>query len=165
MPRLVATPPTCRKCGASLAPASVKFCPICGTPAALDFPVPHGDAVREFEHHESVLQNYRSMFLVIETFAASLAATRIGQPQETVVVPLLAAFGIAWLVIWIIITDLRSRVVHFFEEHDEDGALERYHQRVERRAHRAGFWFFTVVFPATFALLWIILILAAYRIV
>ncbi len=152
----------CRKCGAHLDPPDVKFCSACGTPTSIDFPVPHSDAVREFEHQESVLQNYRSMFLVIETFTASLAATRIGQPRATTVVPLLAVFGIGWLVIWIILTDLRSRVVHFFEEHDEDGALERYHQRVEKRAHRAGFWFFTVVFPTTFALLWIILILAAY---
>lgn len=152
----------CRKCGAPLDAASTKFCPRCGTPASLDFPVPHSDAVREFEHHESVLQNYRSMFLVIETFTASLAATRIGTGGEKTIVPLLAGFGFAWLVIWIIITDLRSRVVHFFEEHDEDGALERYHQRVEKRAHRAGFWFFTVVFPAGFALLWILLILVAY---
>lgn len=161
----MAAPSTCRKCGAPLAPEGITFCSACGTPATLDFPVPHGDAVREFEHHESVLQNYRSMFLVIETFMASLAATRLGQPEARVVVPLLAAFGFAWLGIWIVITDLRSRVVHFFEEHDEDGALERYHQRVEKRAHRAGFWFFTVVFPATFALLWIILVLAAYGVI
>lgn len=159
----MAANPPCRKCGAILQ-AGARFCPGCGTPVSLDFPVPHSDAVREFEHHESVLQNYRSMFLVIETFTASLAATRIGQAGAPTVVPLLAAFGFTWLVIWIIITDLRSRVVHFFEEHDEEGALERYHQRVEKRAHRAGFWFFTVVFPATFALLWMILILAAYGI-
>jgi hypothetical protein len=155
----------CRKCGAPLDRPDRKYCPACGTPTSLDFPVPHSDAVREFEHHESVLQNYRSMFLVIETFTASLAATRIGQLDSETLIPLLAVFGIAWLVIWIIITDLRSRVVHFFEQHDEDGALMRYHHHVEGRAHRAGFWFFTVIFPATFALLWLTLLLIVYGVV
>jgi hypothetical protein len=46
-------------------------------------------------------------------------------------VAVLAAVGIAWLAIWIIVTVLRARVVRFFEEHDEDGALMRYHNSVE----------------------------------
>ena len=155
----------CRKCGAPLAGPSTRFCPACGAPVSIDFPVPHGDAVREFEHHESVLQNYRSMFLVIETFSASIAASRIGTSGSTTLISLLAVFGIAGLAIWIIITDLRSRVVHFFEEHDEEGALMRYHHHVEGRAHRAGFWLFTVVFPATFAILWVSLLLITYNLV
>jgi hypothetical protein len=56
-------------------------------------------------------------------------------------------------------------VVRFFEEHDEDGALMRYHNSVERVAHAAGFWFFTVVFPLTFGLLWLSLLLFAFRVV
>lgn len=124
--------------------------------------VNHDDAVREFEHHESILQNYRSMFLVTETFVASLAATLI---RNASLVSLLAAFGMGLLPIWIVVTDLRSSVVRFFEQHDEDGALVRYHDEVEHLAHRAGFWFFTVVFPATFALLWLSLLLFAYRLV
>ncbi len=155
----------CRKCGAPLERPESPFCPACGTPTSLDFPVPHSDAVREFEHHESVLQNYRSMFLVIETFSASIAASRIGTPGSQTLISLLAVFGITWLVIWIVITDLRSRVVHFFEEHDEDGALMRYHHRVEGRAHRAGFWLFTVVFPATFAIMWLSLLAIVYGVV
>ncbi len=155
----------CRRCGAPLGEASLRFCPSCGTPASLDFPVPHSDAIREFEHHESVLQNYRSMFLVIETFSASIAASRVNVAGSQALITLLAAFGLAWLPIWIVVTDLRTRVVHFFEEHDEEGALLRYHQRVEGRAHRAGFWFFTVVFPVTFALLWAMILLLAYGLV
>jgi hypothetical protein len=80
-------------------------------------------------------------------------------------VAVLAAVGIAWLAIWIIVTVLRARVVRFFEEHDEDGALMRYHNSVERSAHAAGFWFFTVVFPLTFGLLWFSLLLFAFRVV
>jgi hypothetical protein len=69
---------------------------------------------------------------------------------------------ISWLVVWIVVTTLRARVVEFFEKHDEDGALTHYHNLTEGRAHRAGFWIFTVVFPAMFALFWLTLILIAY---
>jgi hypothetical protein len=155
----------CRKCGAPMDPPDRKFCSQCGAPISSPILVKHDDAIREFEHHESVLQNYRAMFLVSETFTASLAATRVNVPGSETLVSLLAVFGIAWLVIWIIVTDLRARVVRFFEEHDEDGALMRYHKEIESLAHRAGFWFFTVVFPATFALLWLSLLLIAYGIV
>ncbi len=157
-------PAACRKCGAPLPELVRGFCPACGTPTSLDLAVPHGDAVREFEHHESVLQNYRSMFLVIETFSASIAASRVNVAGSEALITLLAAFGFIWLPIWIVVTDLRTRVVHFFEEHDEDGALLRYHHQVEGRAHRAGFWFFTVVFPATFAVLWLMILLLAYNV-
>jgi len=149
----------CRKCGAPIDRTDRRFCSQCGAPISTADLVDHDDAVREFEHHESVLQNYRSMFLVSETFTVSLAATRI---SDRGLVLLLATFGIGWLVIWIIVTDLRSRVVRFFEQHDEDGALMRYHTEIEHLAHRAGFWFFTVVFPAMFALFWFSLILLAY---
>lgn len=115
--------------------------------------------MREFEHHESVLQNYRAMFLVSQTFTVSLAATRINDPS---LVGLLAAFGIFWLGIWIIVTALRAKVVRFFEQRDAEGALMRYHEEVEKAAHRTGFWIFTVVFPATFALLWLFLLMRAY---
>ncbi len=160
----MASPAACRTCGAPLPEPVRGFCPACGTPTSLDPPVPHSDAVREFEHHESVLQNYRSMFLVIETFSASIAASRVNVAGSQALITLLAAFGLIWLPIWIVVTDLRARVVHFFEEHDEVGALLRYHHRVEGRAHRAGFWFFTVVFPATFAVLWVIILLLAYNV-
>jgi hypothetical protein len=152
----------CRVCGALMERTEGEFCSQCGAPVSTALLVKHEDAVREFGHHESILQNYRSMFLVSETFMASLAATRISDPN---LVGLLAAFGIAWLVIWIIVTDLRARVVRFFEQHDEEGALMRYHNEIESGAHRAGFWFFTVVFPATFALLWLSLLLIAYRLI
>ena len=122
----------------------------------------HADAIREYEHHESVLQSYRSMFLVSQTFTVSIAATRI---SDRGLVSLLAAFGFTWLLIWIIVTMLRAKVVRFFEEHDDEGALLSYHEEVEGRAHRAGFWIFTVVFPATFALLWLSLLLVAYGVI
>lgn len=112
-----------------------------------------------------MLQNYRSMFLVIETFSASIAASRVNVAGSQALITLLAAFGLIWLPIWIVVTDLRARVVHFSEEHDEVGALLRYHERVEGHAHRAGFWFFTVVFPLTFAVLWVMILLLAYRLI
>ena len=161
---LMAAIARCRKCGAPLDHMN-QFCPACGTPSELAFPVKHEDAIREFGHHEAVLQNYRAMFLVSETFTASLAATRANVPGSGPLVAVLAAVGIAWLAIWIIVTVLRARVVRFFEEHDEDGALMRYHNSVERAAHAAGFWFFTVVFPLTFGLLWLSLLLIAFRVV
>ncbi|MDA4125660.1 MAG: zinc ribbon domain-containing protein [Thaumarchaeota archaeon] len=148
----------CRKCGAPLEPDS-KFCPACGTPISNELFVEHKDAVDEFTHHESVLQNYRSMFLVSETFSVSLAATRL---DNRGLVLLFAAFGISLLVVWIIITMLRGKVVDFFEEHDQDGKLMQYHNLAEGVAHRAGFWFFTVVLPSMFALFWASLILLAY---
>jgi hypothetical protein len=152
----------CRKCGAPLERPDLKFCPACGTPASTALPVAHEDAIDQFSHHESVLQNYRSMFLVSETFSVSVAAMRL---NDRGLVLLFALFGISGLVVWIIITTLRARVVQFFEEHDEDGALMRYHQLVEGVAHRAGFWFFTVAFPAMFAFFWLTLILLAYGVV
>lgn len=148
----------CRKCGAPLESDS-KFCPACGTPVSNELAVPHKDAVDEFAHHESVLQNYRSMFLVSETFSVSLAATRLDNRS---LVLLFAAFGITLLVVWITVTMLRARVVEFFEEHDEDGKLMQYHNLAEGVAHRAGFWFFTIVLPSMFALFWASLILLAY---
>jgi uncharacterized membrane protein YhaH (DUF805 family) len=41
----------------------------------------------------------------------------------------------------------------------------QYHALTEGRAHRTGFWIFTVVFPAMFALFWLTLILLAYGII
>ena len=38
----------------------------------------------------------------------------------------------------------------------------QYHNLTEGVAHRAGFWIFTVVFPAMFALFWLTLILIAF---
>jgi hypothetical protein len=139
-----------------------KFCPVCGTPASLELPVKHADAIDQFSHHNSVLQNYRSMFVASETFAVSLAATKL---DDRGIVLIFAMFGISLLVLWIIITTLRARVVEFFEKHDEDGALMQYHHLAEGVAHRTGFLFFTVVFPAIFAVFWTTLILLAYGIV
>ncbi len=124
--------------------------------------VKHRDAVDQFSHHNSVLQNYRAMFLVSETFSVSAAATKL---DNRGLVLLFAAFGVSWLVVWIVVTTLRTRVVEFFERHDEDGALMQYHALTEGRAHRTGFWIFTVVFPAMFALFWLTLILLAYGII
>ena len=149
----------CRKCGAPLERPDSKFCAACGTPVSNELPVYHKDAVDEFTHHESVLQNYRSMFLVSETFSVSLAATRL---DNRGLVLLFAAFGISLLVVWIVVTTLRARVVDFFEEHDEDGKLMQYHNMAEGLAHRAGFWFFTIILPSMFALFWFSLILLAY---
>jgi hypothetical protein len=152
----------CRKCGANLEQPGVKFCPSCGSPVSVAFPIQHKDAVDEFAHHESVLQNYRSMFLVSETFTVSIAATRL---DDRGLVLLFAAVGISLLAIWIVITMLRVRVVEFFEENDEEGALMRYHHSVEGVAHRAGFRFFTVALPSMFVVFWFILILLAYGVV
>jgi hypothetical protein len=102
------------------------------------------------------------MFLVSETFSVSVAATRL---DNRGLVLLFAAFGISWLVVWTVVTTLRARVVEFFEKHDEDGALMQYHNLTEGVAHRAGFWIFTVVFPAMFALFWLTLILIAYGVI
>lgn len=149
----------CRKCAALIDPMDAMFCPICGTPTSMALAVKHRDAIDQFSHHNSVLQNYRAMFLVSETFSVSAAATKL---DNRGLVVLFAAFGISWLVVWIVVTALRARVVEFFEMHDEDGLLMHYHNLTEGRAHRAGFWIFTVVFPAMFALFWLILILVAY---
>jgi hypothetical protein len=124
--------------------------------------VKHRDAVDQFSHHNSVLQNYRAMFLVSETFSVSAAATNL---DNRGLVLLFAVFGTSWLVVWIVATTLRARVVEFFEKHDEDGALMQYHNLAEGRAHRAGFWFFTIVFPTMFAVFWLTLILLAYGII
>jgi hypothetical protein len=121
--------------------------------------VKHRDAVDQFSHHNSVLQNYRAMFLVSEIFSVSAAATKL---DNRGLVLLFAAFGISWLVVWIVVTRLRAGVVEFFEKHDEDGALMHYHNLTEGVAHRAGFWIFTIVFPAMFAVFWLTLILLAY---
>ncbi len=152
----------CRKCSAPLERLDFKFCPACGAPASTTLPVKHEDAMDQFAHHESVLQNYRSMFLVSETFSVSMAATRLA---DRGLVLLFAAFGISLLVVWIVVTTLRARVVEFFEQHDEDGALMQYHHRVEAVAHRTGFRFFTVVLPTMFALFWSILILLAFGVI
>jgi len=149
----------CRKCGALLDRPDRKFCPECGAPTSPTSPVRHADALPEFEHHESILQNYRAMFLVSQTFTVSVAATRI---NDKGLVLLLAVFGFIWLPIWVFVTFLRGRVVRFFEEHDDEGALQRYRAEIESTVHRAGFWIFTVVFPGTFALLWVSLLLVAF---
>lgn len=149
----------CRKCAAPLELPDTKFCPRCGTPTSMALVVKHRDAVDQFSHHNSVLQNYRAMFLVSETFSISVAATRL---DNRGLVMIFASFGISWVVIWIFVTTLRARVVEFFEKHDEDGALMQYHNLTEGVAHRAGFWIFTVLFPAMFALFWLILVLLAY---
>ncbi len=98
------------------------------------------------------------MFLVSETFSVSVAATRLDNRGLDL---LFATFGISWLVVWIVVTTPRARVVEFFENHDEDGALVQYHNLTEGVAHRTGFWIFTIVFPAMFALFWLSLILLA----
>jgi len=102
------------------------------------------------------------MFLVSETFSVSLAATRL---DNRGLVLIFAAFGVSLLVVWITVTALRARVVEFFEEHDEDGALMQYHHLVEGVPHRVGFWVFTVLFPVVFALFWLGLILMAYGVI
>jgi hypothetical protein len=139
-----------------------KFCPACGAPTSIVDLIEHKDAIDEFTHHESVLQNYRSMFLVSETFSVSLAATQLANRGLLL---LLAVFGITLLVVWIVVTMLRARVVEFFEEHDEDGRLMQYHHLAEGEAHRAGHLVFTIVLPAMFAIFWLSLILLSYGIV
>ena len=153
---------TCRKCATPIDPTDTKFCPVCRTPTSMALAVKHRDAVDQFSHHNSVLQNYRAMFLVSETFSVSAGATNLGNRGLVLV---FAAFGISWLIVWIVVTTLRARVVEFFEKHDEDGALMQYHNLAEGRAHRAGFWFFTVIFPAMFAVFWSTLILLAYGVI
>jgi hypothetical protein len=155
-------PTTCRGCGATLDQPGQRFCPSCGTPVSTVFPIPHRDAMDEFSHHESVLQNYRSMFLVSETFTVSIAATTLANRG---LVLLFAAVGISLLATWIVVTLLRVRVVEFFEENDEEGALMRYHHSIEGMAHRAGFWSFTVALPSMFVVFWFILILLAYGVI
>ncbi|HME19324.1 MAG TPA: hypothetical protein VKF15_06300 [Nitrososphaerales archaeon] len=152
----------CRKCKAPLERPDIEFCPKCGTPTTVFPQVEHKDAIDEFTHHESVLQNYRSMFLVSETFSVSLAATQLGNRG---LVLLFAAFGVSLLVVWILVTTLRAKVVEFFEEHDEDGMLMQYHNLAEGAAHRAGYLFFTLVLPTMFALFWLSLILLAFGVV
>src|SRR3989442_1835899 len=149
----------CCKRSAPMEQSDARFCPKCGTPTSMALPVRHTDAVDQFSHHNSVLQNYRAMFLVSEIFSVSVAATKL---DNRGLVLLFAAFGLSWLVVWIVVTTLRARVVEFFEKHDEDGALMQYHNLTEGVPHRAGFWIFTVVFPALFALFWLTLILIAY---
>src|SRR5260370_11615903 len=129
----------CHKCSAALDGLDSKFCPTCGTPTSMALAVRHRDAVDQFSHHNSVLHNYRAMFLVSETFSVSVAATRLDNRN---LVLLFAAFGLSWLVVWFIVTTLRARVVEFFEKHDEDAALLHYPNLTESRAHRAGFWIF-----------------------
>jgi len=155
------TSTTCRVCGAALERPDIRFCSACGAPVS-GVLVKHSDALDQFSHHESVLQNYRSMFLVSETFIVSLAATRLDSKG---LVTLFALLGISLLAVWITVTELRARVVEFFEEHDEEGALMRYHRQAEGRAHRAGLWFFTIVLPSMFAALWAILIILAYGVI
>jgi hypothetical protein len=150
---------TCSHCGATLDPPGLRFCQSCGTPVSVAFPIPHKDAVDEFSHHESVLQNYRSMFLVSETFTVSIAATRL---DNRGLVLTFAAVGISLLAMWIVVTQLRVRVVEFFEENDEEGALMRYHHSAEGRAHRAGHWVFTIALPSMFVVFWAVLILLAF---
>ncbi|HVH15231.1 MAG TPA: hypothetical protein VNA15_05875 [Candidatus Angelobacter sp.] len=58
--------------------------------------VRHRDAVDQFSDHNSVLQNYRAMFLVSETFSVSSAATNL---DNRGLVLLLAAFGVSWLIV------------------------------------------------------------------
>jgi hypothetical protein len=151
-------------CGAPLEQGhpEYKFCPKCGAPVTEEVMVKHADALDQFSHHETVLQNYRSMFLVSETFAASLAATRL---DDRVLVLLFALFGVSLLVVWIVVTELRAGVVEFFEEHDEEGALMRYHHEAEGVAHRVGMWTFTVTLPSAFAVFWAVLILLAYKVI
>ena len=60
---------------------------------------------------------------------------------------------------------LKKAVYKSVEKHGEDGALMQYHNLTEGVAHRAGFWIFTVVFPAMFALFWLTLILMAYGVI
>ena len=152
----------CRKCSAFIDERNFKFCSVCGTPTSMALAVRHRDAVDQFSHHNSVLQNYRAMFLVSETFSVSAAATNLGNRGLVLV---FAAFGISWLIVWIVVTTLRARVVEFFEKHDEDGALMQYHNLAEGRAHRAGFWFFTIIFPAMFAVFWLTLVLLSYGVI
>jgi predicted amidophosphoribosyltransferase len=149
-------------CGVHLESPDYKFCPTCGAPVSGEVLVKHSDALDQFSHHETVLQNYRSMFLVSETFAVSLAATRL---DNRGLVTLFALFGISLLVVWIAVTELRARVVKFFEEHDEEGALMRYHDQAEGIAHRAGLWVFTIALPSMFAVFWAVLILLAYGVI
>jgi len=152
----------CRVCGDSLERPDYRFCPTCGAPISQKVLVKHSDALDQFSHHNSVLQNYRSMFLVSETFTVSLAATRL---DDRGLVTLFALFGISLLFVWIAVTELRARVVEFYEEHDEEGALMRYHHQAEGVAHRAGLWFFTIALPSMFAVFWVVLILLAYSII
>lgn len=149
----------CRMCSISLEREDYRFCPRCGAPVTEEVMVKHSDALDQFSHHNSVLQNYRSMFLVSETFTISMAATRL---DDRGIVLLFAFFGVSLLVVWIVVTELRARVVEFFEEHDEEGALLRYHSREEGVAHRAGMWFFTIALPSMFVVLWAVVILLAY---
>ena len=97
----------CSMCDPPFERLDFRFCTACGTPASTALPVRHEDAIGQFARHESVLQNYRSMFLVSETFAVSVVATRL---EDRGLVLLFAAFGTSWLVVWIIITTFRARV-------------------------------------------------------
>src|SRR6266849_2113577 len=96
---------SCPKCAAPIDRQDIKFCSACGTPTLMALAVKHRDAVDQFSHHNSVLQNYRAMFLVSETFSVSVAATRLDNRGLDL---LFATFGISWLVVWIVVTTPRA---------------------------------------------------------
>lgn len=131
------------------------------SPDKLTTEVEREDAIREFTHHDIILQQYRAMFLVTQTFLVTITATLTApliagqQATNRQLVAVLSIFGLIWLVCWLIVSWSRALVV---KKYESIPILQYYHERIEKRAHSAGIVVLGFVFPTLFLFLWIIIL-------
>jgi hypothetical protein len=109
----------------------------------------------EVARHESLLQGYRQMFLLAETFTLGIAATLL---PRVVLTDIFAVFGVVLLVMWVFITTSRTKIILGLKAkaRAEGSGVELNPDLIV--ADRNARILFNLVLPSTFLILWILLI-------
>ena len=112
----------------------------------------------ELARHESLLQGYRQMFLLAETFTFGIAAALL---PRVLLTDIFAVFGISLLVMWVFVTRSRSKIILELKAKARTIGSAVESDPTLIRADSSARILFNQVLPVTFLILWILLIVLA----
>lgn len=117
-------------------------------------------SIAEVSHQDMLLQSYRQIFLITETFTAVVAATIAAtSPINQNIVYLLAGLGIFWLIGYVRVTSMRAKVVEEWKEKSKElSGLYKKMWEKEKSAHNWAKGWLLILMPLSFSVFWGILL-------